>query len=138
MAFKSLSAGIWKPATPKGVIQGGVWKTPTKVSVFDGTGWVQIWPDAAPEPPYLYGVDIVYLPNYEVQFTVKDGFPPDPNLDAYMFRCVEMPRDGYVGRVFNKTWAFNGYGKLNCTLEDLYQGAGKDRKTISFTITPRA
>jgi len=93
---------------------------------------------AAGAPPYLYSVEIEYLPNYEVKITVLDGWPEgDPN-EAYMFRCVQIPRDGYVGRVFNKTFVANAYGALDCTLEDISGIAGKELKTISFQITPRA
>jgi hypothetical protein len=101
-------------------------------------------PGAGPEPQELYGVDVEYLPNYEVRFTAKKGFTPaDPGEEAFMFRCAEMPRDGYTAREFTKTWAANGYSKLNCTLEDLY-GDGTNtagsltKATINFTITPRA
>ena len=100
-------------------------------------------PGAGPEPQELYGVDIEYLPNYEVKFTAKKGFTPaDPGEEAFMFRCAEMPRDGYTPREFTKQWAANGYSKLNCTLEDLY-GDGTNtagsltKATINFTIQPR-
>lgn len=95
------------------------------------------------EPPYLYAVDVEYLPNYEVKFTAKKGFmPADPSEEAFMFRCVQMPKDGYVSRTFSKQWSANGYSKLDCTLEDLY-GDGipannaEMMKTINFTITPK-
>ena len=106
-------------------------------------GSTLVWPTAVEEPPYLYGVDIVYKPNYVVEFTVKKGLPYDPNSDeAFMFRCVQMPKDGYTGRTFSKQWSANGYGKLDCTLEDLWGDgvpANNDTmmKTISFQITPR-
>lgn len=96
------------------------------------------------EPPYLYGVDIVYKPNYVVEFTVKKGLPYDPNSDeAFMFRCAQMPKDGYTGRTFSKQWSANGYSALDCTLQDLWGDgvpANNDTmmKTISFQITPRA
>ena len=106
-------------------------------------GSAQVWPSAGEEPPYLYGVDIVYKPNYVVEFTVKKGLPYDPNSDeAFMFRCVQMPKDGYTGRTFSKQWSANGYSKLDCTLQDLWgdgNPANNDTmmKTISFQITPR-
>ena len=96
------------------------------------------------ERPYLYDIEITYLPNYEVSFKALKGFmPADPSEEAFMFRCAEMPRDGYVGREFTKQWASNGYSKLNCTLADLY-GDGNPAnnaemmKTISFQVTPKA
>lgn len=92
--------------------------------------------EPAEEPPYLYDCTVEYLPNYEVKFTAKIGAPEDPE-DAFMFRCVQMPRDGYTGRVFTKTWAANGYSKLDCTLEDLSNVPGRDKRKIDFSITPR-
>ena len=106
----------------------------------------EVLPDvgAAVAQPYLYDIEITYLPNYEVSFKALKGFmPADLAEEAFMFRCAQMPRDGYVGREFTKQWAANGYGQLDCTLEDLY-GDGNPAnnaemlKTISFTITPKA
>ena len=135
----------WRDATPKKINTPGGWKDVVSVKVSTPGGWKPVWPDAAPpEPPYLYDVQVEYLPNYEVKFTAKKGRPYDPNEDEYfMFRCVQMPRDGYVYRDFTKQWAVNGYGKLDCTLEDCF-GDGNPannaemRTTISFQITPRA
>ena len=110
-------------------------------------GQSQVWPADTPpvdEPPYLYAVEVEYLPNYVVNFTAKKGLPYDPDSDeAFMFRCVQMPKDGYTGRTFSKQWSVNGYGALDCTLEDLWGDgvpANNDTmmKTISFQITPRA
>ncbi len=92
---------------------------------------------AAGAPPYLYSVEIEYLPNYEVKMTALDGWPEGDLNEAYMFRCVQMPRDGYVGRVFNKTFAANGYNGLDCTLEDFSNIQGKERRKIEFKVFPR-
>lgn len=37
--FKVSQAGVWKSATPKGVLQSGVWKPPQKVSVLQAGVW---------------------------------------------------------------------------------------------------
>jgi hypothetical protein len=137
MTMKVLNANVWKAATPKGVLVNGAWQQPKRVSVLAGGAWKVVWEEpVAAEPPYLYDITIEYLPNYEVKFTAKIGAPEDPE-DAFMFRCVQMPRDGYTGRVFNKTWVANGYSKLDCTLEDMSNVPGRDRRTINFFITPR-
>lgn len=137
MTMKVLSSGAWKAATPRGVLVGGAWKEPKRVSVLSGGAWRLVWEaPAEAEPPYLYAVDVEYLPGYEVRFTARLGVPDDPE-EAFMFRCVQMPRDGYTGRVFTKTWAVNGYGGLDCTLEDMSNVPGRDRRTVSFKITPR-
>jgi hypothetical protein len=138
MTIKVLNANAWKAATPKGVLVNGVWKTPQKVHTLVGGAWKQVWTAAVSAPPYLYDVEVEYLPNYEVKFTVLDGWPAgDPN-EVYMFRCTQMPRNGYVGRSFTKTFAANGYGNLDCSLQDLSSIPGKELKTINFTIAPRA
>lgn len=135
--MKVLQSGQWKTATPKGVKQGSVWKTPQKVHVLKGGQWIQVWPDAAPPaPPYLYDVQVEYLPNYEVRFTVLDGWEPTAG-DYYFFACAEIPRDGPVGRVFSKTFVASAYNGLNCTLEDRSGIPGKEMKTISFKIYPK-
>jgi hypothetical protein len=119
----------------------------TETTTATNTSWraiafeVKAAGSAMEEPLYLYDVEVTYLPNYEVSFKALKGFMPvDLSDEAFMFRCAEMPRDGYVGREFTKQWAANGYGTLNCTLEDLYgDGTGDTtlRKKISFQITPR-
>lgn len=130
----------WQEVAPKKVCVGGVWKDVVSVKI--GVGGV--WKDTAAafeEPPYLYDVEVEYLSNYVVNFTVKKGLPPNED-EAFMFRCVQMPKDGYTARTFTKQWSANGYGKLDCTLQDLY-GDGipannaEMQKTISFQITPR-
>lgn len=137
MTLKVLQSGAWKAGTPRGVLVGGAWKEPKRVSVLTGGAWRIVWEAAAEaEPPYLYAVDVEYLPGYEVRFTARLGVPADPE-EAFMFRCSEMPRDGYTARVFSKVWAANGYGSLNCTLEDLSNVPGRDRRTVSFKIQPR-
>lgn len=135
--MKVLKGGTWADSTPKGVMVGGAWKVPQAVHVLKGGVWVKVWPNEAP-PPYLYDIKIEYLPNYEVSFTVLDGWPEgDPN-EVYMFQCTQIPRNGYVTRTFNKTWVPNGYGGgLDCTLEDLSSIPGKELKKISFKINPR-
>jgi hypothetical protein len=97
----------------------------------------EILPLPVDEPPYLYACDVVYKPGYVVDFTARIGAPEDPDEEAYMFRCVQMPRDGYVGRTFSKTWAANGFTRLDCTLEDLSNVPGRDRRKIEFSINPR-
>ena len=77
-----------------------------------------------------------YLPNYEVKFTVMDGWEPTAG-DYYFFTCAEISRDGPVGRVFNKTFVATALNELNCTLEDRSGIPGKDMKTISFKIHPK-
>jgi len=137
MTINVLSGGSFKPGIPKGVLQGGVWKEPKKVWTLQGGVWKLAWEPAPDAPPYLYSVEIEYLPNYEVKFTVLDGWPEgDPN-EMYTFHCVQIPRDGYVGRVFNKIFSPSGYSALDCTLEDLSSIQGKERRKIEFKITPR-
>ena len=133
----------WQDATPKQINTPGGWKDVASVKVNTPSGWITVWPDEE-EPLWLYDIQITYLPNYEVSFKALKGFmPADLAEEAFMFRCAQMPRDGYVGREFTKQWAANGYGQLDCTLEDLY-GDGNPAnnaemlKTISFTITPKA
>jgi hypothetical protein len=112
--------------------------TPVQTIYFGGD---KVWPTQVDEPPYLYAVDVEYLPGYVVNFTARKGLP-ESEEEAFMFRCVQMPRDGYTARTFSKTWAANGYGELNCSLADLY-GDGvpannaEMMKTVEFTIQPR-
>ena len=138
--MKVIQSGAWKDGTPKGVIQGGVWKTPVKISVLKDGVWTKAWPADVAAPDYLYDIQIEYLTNYQVKFTALKGLPANDE-EAFMFRCVQMPKDGYTGRVFTKQWAANGYTGLDCTLEDLYGDgipANADmKKKLSFRITPR-
>lgn len=144
-----LQSGGWKKATPKGVLQGGAWNEPTRVWALQDGVWKLAWENPNPPtttvPDYLYGVKITYLDNWVVQFNALKGWAGQGYIDgdeAFMFRCVQLPRDGYVARDFTKTWATNGYGSMDCTLEDLYGYGGvgeKNTKTIlRFRITPRA
>lgn len=139
--MKILQGNQWQEVTPKKVCVGGVWKDVVSVKVGVGGVWKDTGSAVVEEPPYLYDVEVEYLPNYVVNFTVKKGFmPADPSEEAFMFRCVQMPRDGYVGRTFSKQWAASGYSYLDCTLADLYGDGTTDpdmQKTISFKITPR-
>jgi hypothetical protein len=131
----------WQEVAPKKVCVGGVWRDVVSVKVGVGGVWKDTGSAVVEEPPYLYDVEVEYLSNYVVNFTVKKGLPPNED-EAFMFRCVQMPKDGYVARTFSKQWSANGYSKLDCTLADLY-GDGipannaEMMKTISFQITPR-
>jgi hypothetical protein len=137
MTVQVLNAGAWKPATPKGVMVGGAWVAPKKMYVLAGGAWKLVWDEAAAaEPPYLYACDVVYKPGYVVDFTARIGAPTDPD-EAFMFQCVQIPRNGYVSRTFSKTFTASGYSKLDCTLEDLSNVPGRDRRKIEFYIQPR-
>lgn len=137
MTVNVLNSGAWKPATPKGVLVGGAWVTPKKMYTLTNGEWKLVWEEASTEePPYLYACDVVYQSGYVVDFTARIGAPTDPE-EAFMFRCVQMPRDGYVARTFTKTWAAHAYSKLDCTLEDMSNVPGRDRRKIDFSITPR-
>lgn len=130
----------WVDAIPKKINTPDGWKDAISMKVATPSGWKQVWPPAE-QPLYLYDIEIIYLPNYEVSFKALKGLPPNEE-EAFMFRCAEMPRDGYVAREFTKQWAANGYSKLNCTLADLYGDGNPENnaemmKTISFTITPK-
>lgn len=132
----------WVEATPKKIDTPSGWKDVVSVKIATPSGWQHVWPPAAEQPLYLYDIEITYLPNYEVSFKALKGLPPHED-EAFMFRCAEMPKDGYVAREFTKQWAVNAYSKLNCTLADLYGDGNPNNnaemmKTISFTITPRA
>lgn len=138
-----LHNGAFVPARPMGVYQHSTWTPAQTIFVLSAGAWKQVWPDAAPpEPQELYAVEVAYRPNYVVDFTAKKGFVPEGDAagdEAFMFRCVQMPKDGYVGRTFTKQWSMNGYGGLDCTLEDLYGDgtAGANNGTrISFRIYP--
>jgi hypothetical protein len=94
----------------------------------------------APQPVTydgLYGVRVEYLDNYVVNFTALTSYAADPE-EAFFFRCVQMPRDGYVGREFQKTWAVNGYGALDCTLEEYWATPSGVMNKLNFRISPRA
>jgi hypothetical protein len=137
--MKVLKSGAWVEGTPKGVLVGGAWKTPAKISVLKDGAWVSVWPPAIDIPPYLYDCTSVSSTGWVVDFTVLDGWPEGDVNEAYMFRCSTLTGfDGYVGRKFQKTFRSTAYSKFNCTLEDLSNIPGKERKTISFTCSPRA
>jgi hypothetical protein len=94
---------------------------------------------ADPNPAYLYGCTSVSSAGYVVDFTVLDGWPAGDVNEAYMFRCSTLTGfDGYVGRSFQRTFRSTAYSTFDCTLEDLSNIPGKERKTISFTCSPRA
>lgn len=92
-------------------------------------------------PDYTYGVRIEYLDNYLVRFTALKGlvFPDD---EFWFFRCTQMPKDGYTARTFEKQWQSNGYGTMDCTLEDQWgtgqAGQTNTRTILRFRMTPRA
>ncbi len=137
MAINVLQAGAFKKATPKGVLVGTTWKTPTKVCVLENGVWKQVWPDAAPQ--YLYDCTSVASAGYVVDFTVLDGWPAGDINEAYMFRCSTLTGyDGYVGRSFQRTFRATAYSTFDCTLEDVGNVVGKERKTISFKCYPKA
>jgi hypothetical protein len=137
MTLKVLNSNAWKDATPKGVLVGSAWVAPKKMYALVGGAWKLVWEEASvEEPPYLYACDVVYKPGYVVDFTARIGAPEDPE-EAFMFQCVQIPRNGYVTRTFSKTWVANGYSKLDCTLEDLSNVPGRDRRKIEFSISPR-
>lgn len=110
--------------------------------------WVfEVLPETAPaeEPQELYAVEQVNKPGRVVDFTAKKGFPPNPDDEAFMFRCSTISGlDGYVPRTFTKTFpSGTAYSAFDCTLEDLYgdgiNTAGSLTKaTISFQATPTA
>ncbi len=50
--MKVLKSGIWKTATPKGVLVGGLWKEPRKVWALHGGIWTLVWE----APPTGYGL----------------------------------------------------------------------------------
>jgi hypothetical protein len=94
---------------------------------------------ANPHPPYLYDCTSVASAGWVVDFTILDGWPAGDINEAYMFRCQTLTGfDGYVGRNFQRTFRSTAYNTFDCTLEDLSNIAGKERKTISFKIYPRA
>jgi hypothetical protein len=137
--MKVLKNGAWVDGTPKGVLVSGAWKTPSKVSVLKDGVWVKAWPADVAAPPYLYDCTSVASAGYVVDFTVLDGWPPGDVNEAYMFRCSTLTGfDGYVGRNFQRTFRATAYSSFDCTLEDLSNVVGKERKTISFKCYPRA
>jgi hypothetical protein len=92
-----------------------------------------------PNPPYLYDCTSVASAGYVVDFTVLDGWPPGDIEEGYMFRCsTQTGYDGYVGRNFQRTFRSTAYSSFDCTLEDVGNVVGKERKTISFKCYPRA
>jgi hypothetical protein len=134
--MKVLKNGAWVDGTPKGVLVSGAWKTPSKVSVLKDGVWVKAWPADVAAPPYLYDVQVTRTPDYSADFKALDGWPiGDPN-EAYMFRCSTVGGlDGYVGRNFSRRFGLTGYSGFDCTLEDISNVQGKERKTISFRVT---
>jgi hypothetical protein len=89
----------------------------------------------------LQRVDMTYLPNRVVQFTIVKGAVNDPGGDeAFYFACTqETNLNGYVtGRSFTRT--FSGVGPYSCSLEDMYGDGVSDstRKKVTFTVTPVA
>lgn len=94
---------------------------------------------ANPNPPYLYDCTSVASTGWVVDFTVLDGWPAGDINEAYMFRCSTLTGyDGYVGRNFQRTFRATAYNTFDCSLEDLSNIAGKERKIINFTCSPRA
>ena len=94
----------------------------------------------APQPVTydgLYGVRVEYLDNYVVRFTALTSYAADPE-EAFFFRCVQIPRDGYVGREFEKTWVASGYNALDCTLEEYWATPNGVMNKLNFRISPRA
>jgi len=91
------------------------------------------------EPPYLYGVDVEYLPNYEVQFTLKKGLPISGDESFNFTTTSASGMNGYVTRVFTKKFPTGGY--KDCTIQDLY-GDGTanadSRKTITVQVNPKS
>jgi hypothetical protein len=85
----------------------------------------------------LYGVRVEYLDNYVVRFTALTSYAPDPG-EAFFFRCAQIPRDGYVGREFEKTWVASGYSALDCTLEEYWATPSGVMNKLNFRISPRA
>jgi hypothetical protein len=140
MAINVVSGGSFKPGIPKGVMQGGAWKEPKKVWALQGGAWKLAW-EAAPvaEPPYLYSHEVTYAAGWVSDITLLDGSAPGDPEEAYMFTCAQLPQNnGYKGRNFTLTWPANAYAGLDCTVQDLSNIAGKERKTITFKIAPRA
>ena len=94
----------------------------------------EILPPAAPVG--LYGVDVVYLPNYEVQITAKTSYAAgDPN-EAFFFRSTPTAKDGYTARTFTKQWSSNA--TQTCTLEDYWANPTGVRNTVDFKLYPKA
>jgi hypothetical protein len=130
----------WLDATPKQINTPGGWKNVVSVKVNTPGGWGLVW-EAAPvaEPPYLYGHEVTYAAGWVSNITLLDGWAPGDPEEAYMFTCTQLPQNnGYKGRNFTLTWPANAYAGLDCTVQDLSNIAGKERKTITFKIAPRA
>jgi hypothetical protein len=89
--------------------------------------------------PWLYGFEVTYEPGWVAVIKLLDGWPEGDPEEAYFFRCSQMKaNDGYKAREFRTVWSANGYGSLDCTVEDVSNVAGKERKTITFKIRPHA
>jgi hypothetical protein len=123
--FDGTGAGVTESHT----ISGLNWRTAT----FE----VKSAPGAIKDPPYLYDVEIEYLPNYEVRFTALTGYDPDPDNDAFFFRATpDNGSDGYKGRTFTAKFTPT-VSAQNCTLQDYWGGPDGDARTITFQVTPR-
>jgi hypothetical protein len=89
--------------------------------------------------PWLTSQTTTYDTGWVSNTSLVDGWPEGDEEEMYLFRCAQLPEnDGYVSRNFSKTWRQTAYSVLDCTVEDLSNIAGKQRKTISFQISPRA
>jgi hypothetical protein len=107
-------------------------------------GTVQVWPDAAPPevPQYLYDVEIEYLADYEVRFTLLKGFMPnDPTDESFLFRATpeQAGINGYVTRTFTKKWASQTV--RTCTMIDQYGDGTPNpdllQKEVTIQVAPR-
>jgi hypothetical protein len=98
--------------------------------------------DSISEPPldpWLLDQTTTYDVGWVSNTSLVDGWPEGDGEEAYFFRCTQLPENnGYVPRNFSKTWRQTAYGALDCTVEDLSNIPGKERKTITFQINPHA
>jgi hypothetical protein len=89
--------------------------------------------------PWLYGFEVTYEPGWVAVIKLLDGWPEGDPDEAYFFRCSQINKnDGYKAREFRTVWTPNAYSSLDCTVEDVSNVAGKERKTITFKISPHA
>jgi hypothetical protein len=89
--------------------------------------------------PWLISQVTTYETGWVSNTSLVDGWPEGDLDEQYFFQCAQLPEnDGYVGRNFTKTWRQTAYNALDCTVEDISNIAGKQRKKISFQISPRA
>jgi hypothetical protein len=93
-----------------------------------------------PEPdPWLFGFEVTYEPGWVAVIKLLDGWPEGDPEEAYFFKCSQMDtNNGYKAREFRTVWTPNAYSALDCTVEDVSSVIGKERKTITFQISPRA